>query len=162
MLKLELILARLFSKMKLPRVYLAGHYFEKEYRRYVSKEYSSHFKIILPIEIDYKKYWKIVVQHDKRQIRRCDIVVVFLRKPTFGTIMEIMYAYMKKKPVYFINPNRMYINDVWVKYHVKKSFFSIDECFQFLIEKYSKKKNNKKRNGGKNGVIERRKEKEAK
>lgn len=149
MLKLEFIRAKWSSKMKLPKVYLAGHYYEKEYRRYVVKKYSSYFKLILPIDIDYKKYPTLVVSHDKKQLRRCDIVVVFLRKPTFGTIMEIMYAYMKKKPVYFVNPNQKYINDIWIKSHVKRSFLSLDECFQFLIEKYTKKQNNMKKNGGK-------------
>lgn len=153
MLRLELILVKLLSEMKMFKVYLAGHYLEKEYRRYVVKKYSSYFKLILPIDIDYKKYSKLVVVHDKRQIRKCDMVVVFLRKPTFGTIMEIMYAYTKRKPVYFVNPNQKYINDVWVKYHVKESFLSLDECFQFLIEKYTKKQNNMKKNGGKDGVI---------
>ncbi len=70
-----------------------------------------------------------------------DIVTANSMTPSCGTISEIIYANIVfKKPVYIINPNRMYLNDPWLKYHSVKIFEDVDKCFEYIIEKHSVEK----------------------
>jgi hypothetical protein len=39
---------------------------------------------------------------------------------------------MNHIPIYVINPNEKFKNDIWLKYHVQKMFKTIDSCFEHI------------------------------
>lgn len=76
-----------------------------------------------------------IVINDKNNISECDILVAYVEKATFGTTMEILFAWERHKPVYVINPEMTLIEDIWLSYHTTRFFDSIEDCFEFLQSK---------------------------
>ena len=127
--------------------YLAGHIKELEYRKIVIEKYGDKFIFHDPCNFDVEKKAKelqidatnisevseAIVRTDKNMILGSDFVIAYINKPTFGTIMEVMFAYDHNIPVYVINENEQFINDFWLFYHSKEIFTSIDSCFEYLI-----------------------------
>jgi len=74
-----------------------------------------------------------IVKFDEGVIDKCDILVAIINQPTFGTLGEIHYARHKKIPIYAINPNRVYMNEPWLKYIVDDLCDDIDKCFYDLV-----------------------------
>lgn len=137
-------------------VYLAGHTKEFEYREYCKENYSSFFKLLDPIQktkellnhINYDEYIKNnycfndsecnqTVDTDKELIEKSDVLVAYIQKPTFGTIMEIKHAYENDIPVHIINPELTYKDDIWLRYHSTYIHDSIDDCFSLLKQFYN-------------------------
>ena len=129
------------------KVYLAGYSGENEYREYVNKRYSRHLNIFDPMkEVDSKVLEKynngslteedvsFIVEGDKAAIESCDIVIVYIKRASFGTAMEILHAFKNKIPVYLIDPDNKWREDVWVRYHTSKTFDDIDPCFSYILE----------------------------
>jgi nucleoside 2-deoxyribosyltransferase len=73
-----------------------------------------------------------IVETDLNLIDSCKVLVAYIEKPTFGTIMEISYAKNIGKKVYVINPKGDLKNDVWLRYHTDKFFDNIPDCFNFI------------------------------
>lgn len=135
------------------RIYIAGHTCELKYRKYVHKNYSNALDIFDPLQkveanitgLDLSKVNDIkqlrfsneeitkIVECDKNAIIQCDILVAYIQKPSFGTIMEILHSYNNQIPVYVINPDGTLVNDVWLKYHTMRFFETIDECFDYIL-----------------------------
>jgi len=122
--------------MKTVKIYTAGAVRETAYREFVHKVYGDNPKIELidPLLI-VKQIFPQVVEEDKRYIRECDVLVAFVEEPSFGTVMEIIYAYEQGKPVYIINPNKKHECNFWIKYHATKTYYSISECFDEILQK---------------------------
>ena len=135
------------------KIYIAGHVYELEYRKYVHENYSNTLNIFDPLQkieagitgVDLSKVNDIkqlqysneeitkIVECDKNAIIQCDILVAYIQKPSFGTIMEILHSYNNQIPVYVINPKSTFINDIWLKYHTMRFFETIDECFNHIL-----------------------------
>jgi nucleoside 2-deoxyribosyltransferase len=134
------------------KIYLAGNVYETEYRKYVHETYYDTLNIFDPLQkieagiinIDFSKVFDKtllftneeitkIVECDKNAIIQCDILVAYIKKPSFGTIMEILHSYNNQIPVYVINPEKTFINDVWLKYHTTRFFETIDECFNHIL-----------------------------
>jgi len=118
------------------RVYLAGHALEEEYREIVKKQYGEQFDLIDPVlkakleETDPMDIPPI----DKALILTCHVLVAYIRKATFGTAMEIIFAYMHGIPVILIDvTNGEIAKDIWVAYHIRGVFYSIRSCFDYLL-----------------------------
>jgi len=127
-----------FSRMaRLKRVYLSGHVKETEYRKYAQEKYGKSYCLINPIEIHNgdQRFFPddFIVEDDKTLIDLCDYMVVYINKPTFGTLMEIMYAFIKGKPVIVVNPSGEYFDDIWLKYHATEMFQTIDDAFTYIV-----------------------------
>ena len=76
-----------------------------------------------------------VVTTDKHLIDQCDIFVAYINKITFGTVMEIMYAYQQRKPIFIIiPPGKGWENDIWLSYHTSKFFFATEPCFDYIVQ----------------------------
>lgn len=130
--------------MKL-KVYLGGWAEEKEYRKEVTKKYNDKFILLDPMTISHleviekigiNEYDTYIVRRDKKMILESDILVVYMKVgPTFGSVMEIMFAYNNGIPVYIIDPTEgmKYASNAWVKFHTKKSFSNIDDCFNYML-----------------------------
>ena len=121
------------------KIYLAGHVFENEYREYCMYNYGEEYELFDPITmIPEDQNYITIVEDDKVAIRKSDILIAWIQKATFGTGMEIPYAYNLGMPVFIINPNGAWMNDTWLKYHSMKMFKSVDECFSYIKETYVK------------------------
>ena len=134
------------------KIYLAGNVYETEYRKYVHETYYDTLNIFDPLQkieagiinIDFSKVFDKtllftneeitkIVECDKNAIIQCDILVAYIKKPSFGTIMEILHSYNNQIPVYVINPGGIFVNDIWLKYHTMRFFETIDECFNHIL-----------------------------
>ena len=129
-------------------IYLAGWSQYKEYRKYAEDKYGDKLALLNPMNITHydvidsiglNEYDTYIVRRDKKWILSSDILITYLgdKGSTYGTTMEILYAYENGIPVYVIditNGMRNY-NDAWVKFHTKKVFGNIDSCFDYISSK---------------------------
>lgn len=130
-------------------VYLAGWAEEIEYRKYVEKKYNSgKLELLNPMNITHldvidnigiNEYSTYIIRRDKKMILSSDILVAYISDhgPSWGTSMEINFAYENGIPVYVIDvtDGMKHANNAWVKFHTKKSFKNIDDCFDFITNK---------------------------
>jgi nucleoside 2-deoxyribosyltransferase len=74
------------------------------------------------MERDYREIegrnFRRVVEEDKGDIDSCDIVLASCHRPSFGTSMELLYAWERDKDVYAISDNDKI--SPWLLYHSKK------------------------------------------
>jgi len=125
-------------------VYLSGWTQETEYRKTVKENYSDKLRLIDPMTItpigvcekvgencDYV----YIIQRDKKLILKSDILVAYINRLSFGTIMEVMYSYDHGIPVYVINPSGEFLDDPWLLFHSIKQFRRIEDCFDFITSK---------------------------
>lgn len=134
-------------------IYLAGHSLEFEYRQYCKDNFSDKFNLIDPIDrsldvlqkdmMNVKEIasgkiplsdevMKYIVEEDKEDILKSSYVLAYIMKPTFGTIMEIMFAFCNNIPVIAVNPNNEWCGDIWLRYHVGGVFENLDEAFNYI------------------------------
>ena len=135
--------------MKL-RVYLGGYSQEFEYRELVKKKYGDKIYFIDPIMIHKAAETNPleIPPADKLMLLSCHILVVYIRRPSFGTAMEIMFAYMHGIPIILIDPtdDQIAARDIWVANHIDFTFASISSCFDYLLSHqldYIEQKNKK-------------------
>ena len=75
----------------------------------------------------YKEDATLVVERDKAAIRDCDAVIALVDGSlSYGTIMEIAYAYDMGTPVHLICTNGRQ-DHYWLKYHSDKIYLSLQE-----------------------------------
>ena len=129
--------------MKL-KVYLAGPSKELEYRKIVKESYGDKLELVDPMTITWPEVneqigencnYVYVVQRDKKLILQSDILVAYVSFLSFGTIMEIMFAYDHGLPVYIISDNDEYLDDAWVLFHSTKQWKTIKSCFDFIASR---------------------------
>jgi nucleoside 2-deoxyribosyltransferase len=128
------------------KIYLAGFSKDLEYRKFAIKYYGNLFELVDPMCITWddvnnnvnKNVTDIwLIKRDKKLIDDCDILVARIEYlPTgeimVGTIMEIMYAYDHGIPVFLISSEDKILNNAWLKFHYKKGFKTVEECFEYL------------------------------
>ena len=114
-------------------IYLAGSAQQIKFRTYIYKFYghNKEFEILDPLKLVDQNSPDIVIQ-DKNLINESDIIIAYIQKWTCGTIMEIMYSFMKGKKIYVITTNEKIRNDVWLKEHTHEFFRKIYECFEYI------------------------------
>jgi nucleoside 2-deoxyribosyltransferase len=57
-----------------------------------------------------------IVEGDKADIDGCDFVLAYCWQPSYGTAMEILYAWERDIPVIAVVPNGLPVSP-WVRYH---------------------------------------------
>jgi len=137
-------------------IYLSGCTVEADYRKQFHERFddSSVIKLIDPIKeseelllrhniirgdvtkttlIVSDQIKKEIVEKDKLGIRKCDILVAYIKKFSAGTLMEIMYAHQYYRAILIINPGLTFKDDIWLSYHSNKMFNSIDDCSKYLL-----------------------------
>jgi nucleoside 2-deoxyribosyltransferase len=67
-----------------------------------------------------------IVEGDKADIRKSDLVLAYCWKKSFGTPMEIIYAHMIGIPVFAVVPKGVPVSP-WIRYHVALVLDNIDE-----------------------------------
>jgi hypothetical protein len=71
-----------------------------------------------------------IVERDLRDIDECAAVLVKVDKPSWGTAMEIRYAYQLGKPVIaFGVPN---VASAWLEHHCARFFETLDAAVDYL------------------------------
>jgi nucleoside 2-deoxyribosyltransferase len=125
--------------MRKIRIYIAGAVRETSYREFVHKVYgdNQNLELLDPIRI-VTQCFPEVVELDKQLIKDSDIVVAYIHSPSWGTSMEMIYAYENGIPVYVINPNKDHMENFWVKYHTTKFFDNISDCFDEILQENMK------------------------
>ena len=106
--------------------------------RNLSKELLRGHVIFDPMDRDYRgqedSQYTVIVEGDKRHINNCDILLVYAENPSWGTAMEIMYAYENTSTyIYFVTPN-LHTDNIspWVKYHVDNMFSTIEDACMYI------------------------------
>lgn len=129
------------------KIYLAGYSNDLEYRKKAIDKYGNLIDFIDPMCITWNdvssnvcdnvsEIW--LVKRDKKLIDQCDILVANIEylphgEIMIGTLMECMYAYDHGIPIFLISSEDRIRNNAWLKFHYRKSFKTIDECFNFII-----------------------------
>jgi len=125
------------------KIYLASPIFNIEeeesnkWKKIVKLKLKNNFIIIDPIEhFDYKKNKdeQYLIHCDKLNIQRSDIILANCWQPSFGTAMEILYAWERKKLVFIIFPHDNI--HPWIKYHSTKIFKNVDDAIISIKEHY--------------------------
>jgi nucleoside 2-deoxyribosyltransferase len=122
------------TKKEKLRIYLAGTVTATQYRDIVHKFYRKYkcLTLIDPMKFETQKS-VAVVKEDKDAILTCDYVVAWVEKATFGTVMEIEFAYINKIPVLVICKNQKIKTDPWLQAHTFSYFTDIFSCFEYLL-----------------------------
>jgi len=113
------------------RIYLAGFSLETEYRKIVHEKYGLDFDLVDPLLFVHNDHNKLP-STDKFLITTCHILVAYIRVISWGTAMEIIFAYDRNKLVFIIDPSEQIRKDYWVQHHCHRFFSSIDDCFLTL------------------------------
>lgn len=74
-----------------------------------------------------------VVQLDKRDINKADVVFVNATKKSVGTSMEVLYAWEKKKIVVCVVPEDEPLSP-WIVYHSTKLCHSLDDAIDWVVK----------------------------
>ena len=81
---------------------------------------------------EFETYKVNIVNIDKWYIDKCDIVFANVTRLSVGTSMEIIYAWIKGKPVILVCPDNLL--SPWHKYHVTAYFNSMDAGIAYIQE----------------------------
>lgn len=106
------------------KVYLAGPINgctdeeAKDWREWVKA--NAPFQTIDPMRRDYRgredQFVKEIVELDKLDILQADLILVNYDKPSVGTSMEILFAWMNQKPIVVVAGVDTVISP-WLRYH---------------------------------------------
>lgn len=119
----------------------------KDWRESVKEQLAGKYDFLDPMRRDYRgreaESVDEIVELDKEDIQNSDIVLVNACKPSWGTAMEIMYAWdltyidLDKLPVTAKFPDIYIVCDStkpspWLIYHADKMFKSFEEAIESL------------------------------
>lgn len=131
------------------KIYLAGYSRDLEYRKIAIEKYGDKLILIDPMNITWDEVYSNVgkelshvwlIKRDKKLIDSCDILVAKVEylpqgEIMVGTIMEIMYANEHVIPVFLISSEEKIRNNAWFKFHYRKAFETIEDCFDYIVDK---------------------------
>lgn len=105
--------------------------------------------VLDPTVRDYRGIWetpgqlKFLVEADKGEIDEADVVLAFCPKPSYGTVMEILYAWERGKAVVVILPPGA-LNSPWLRYHSHIILATVEEACNNILSYSNKNQTNKK------------------
>ena len=67
---------------------------------------------------------RLIVEKDKRDIMASDTVLALCEQPSFGTAMEVLFAWGLRKQVVAVTRH----GSPWIRYHADKVFDNLDEA----------------------------------
>jgi nucleoside 2-deoxyribosyltransferase len=71
---------------------------------------------------------KLIVEKDKRDILMCDTIIAVCDQPSFGTAMEILFAWSLQKQILVVTRH----GSPWIHYHATKVFETLDDAIASL------------------------------
>jgi nucleoside 2-deoxyribosyltransferase len=125
--------------MKARLVYLAGPIFGKTddecrgWRQDVrSQLHAKNIQSVNPINHDYRgqelKYCDRIVHQDKGWIMSVDTVLAYCDEPSFGTAMEVLFAWEQRKQIVAVSTH----GSPWLHYHATVVCKSLKEAVELL------------------------------
>jgi nucleoside 2-deoxyribosyltransferase len=123
------------------QVYLSGGIFEVEdpgtWRDELSKALpAEHWQAVNPLDFDIRAMKPTaIVRLDKSQILMCHALVARTHKPSWGTAMEILFAYQCQIPVICWVPDTASSYSPWLIAHAHVFVDHIDDVVTALQEK---------------------------
>ena len=88
-----------------------------------------------PMKRDYRgreaECYREIVELDKRDVEDSDIVLVNYDKPSVGTSMEILHAWLHGIPVIVVCRPDAVISP-WLRYHSTKIVYSFDAAYTWI------------------------------
>lgn len=83
-----------------------------------------------PMRRDYRgveaDIYREIVELDKRDIDNCDVLLAYCYQPTWGTSMEIIYAWHSGIPV--VSVSRQANRSPWLTYHSTIAVTTLDDA----------------------------------
>jgi len=126
-----------------PKIYLCGPIAGctdeqcKDWRNWFKENYPG--ECLDPMRRDYRgkdtaQYAGEIVEGDKIDIDNVDAVVVNCGDPSWGTAMEILYAYEASKPVILVTPRKRNELSPWLVYHSRIVLPSFETAIELLTK----------------------------
>lgn len=72
-----------------------------------------------------------IVENDKMDIEQSDCVLLYYERPSVGTSMEVLYAWMKGRAVVLVDKSDKPLSP-WLKYHSNIIFSSLKEAVDHI------------------------------
>jgi len=126
--------------MKVRLVYLAGAIYEMDdtcvrWRKTVSALLRKKgVQSLKPTDADYRGKETIagiptqIVERDKRDIVTCDTILAKCDQPSWGTAMEIMFAWSLHKQIIVVTSSM----SPWIRYHADYVFTTVEEAINAM------------------------------
>lgn len=100
-----------------------------DWRSYIKANYDG--PTLDPMRRDYRgkedESVSEIVELDKVDIDDCDTFLANCPQPSYGTAMEIFYAWQARKPVIVIHPADKPVSP-WVRYHSDAVVYTLDDA----------------------------------
>lgn len=107
----------------------------KDWRKMVTARLGPEIFTIDPMRHDYRgmeqEKYREIVETDKADIEDSDIVLVYYEKPSVGTSMEILWAWLREIPIILVATEGVSISP-WLAYHVTKIAYSFDDAVAWI------------------------------
>jgi hypothetical protein len=80
--------------------------------------------------------WREIVEMDKKDIDKCQVLLMYSPKPSVGTAMEILYGFQQRKNVIVVVPPDAPVSP-WLRYHASELFIGSPTAavWEFLLTK---------------------------
>ena len=126
--------------MKARLVYLAGPIYDcddtcMEWRKDVANRLRrKNIQSLSPMNRDYRgreqdtHVRRRIVECDKNDVVRCDTILAVCEQPSFGTAMEVYFAWSLQKQILVVTRH----GSPWIHYHATAIFDSLDEAIETL------------------------------
>jgi nucleoside 2-deoxyribosyltransferase len=126
--------------MKARLVYLAGPIYDcddtcVEWRKVTARTLAKkQIMSLSPMNRDYRgresdpHIRKNIVEKDKKDIIMSDTVLALCEQPSFGTAMELLFAWSLQKQILVVTRH----GSPWIRYHATKIFDSLDDAVASL------------------------------
>jgi nucleoside 2-deoxyribosyltransferase len=122
-------------------IYLAGPIFGRDddgagaWRQAARLQLSDIYRICDPMQRDFRgreqQHVREIVEGDKRDIDGCRVVLVYYDKPSIGTAMEVLHAFIRHIQVHVVNASGKPISP-WLEYHATKIHATLQDACTFL------------------------------
>lgn len=106
-------------------------------------ELGSWIDIVDPADRDFRgvedENYETIVRGDKADIYSCDAILAYCWQPSYGTAMELLYAWQFDKRVFVVVPKGLPVSP-WVKYHATdddgtmRVYDSLDDAISAIVK----------------------------
>lgn len=106
----------------------------RDWREYIKSSLNEQFDFLDPMRRDYRgieiENLDNIVNGDKKDILDSDFLITYAERPSWGTAMEVIYAWENQRIVYSICSAEK--PSPWLIYHSTKIFKTIEDLIDYL------------------------------
>jgi nucleoside 2-deoxyribosyltransferase len=106
----------------------------KNWREFVKANWKG--TTIDPMRRDYRgkelESYREIVELDKVDVAKADVMIVNYDKPSVGTSMEVIFAWMIGKPVVVVAANPDVVISPWLRYHAHFIEYSFSDALETI------------------------------